>query len=199
LNDGSSDRQRRDRFHGRIHGREQACAHPGCDQPGEFRSPDPAGRRPGFDGPGEWRWLCLDHVRAFNGGYNYFSGMSPEEINAEQRPYSGWERETRAFSANPNAGPRWSDFIDPLDAISARFRPEQRMREDGRPLSEGERHALGVLGLGKDADRKALRQRYTELVRRYHPDHNGGDRSHETALQEVIAAYAQLKGAAAFA
>jgi DnaJ-class molecular chaperone len=44
-----------------------------------------------------------------------------------------------------------------------------------------------------------LRQRYTELVRRYHPDHNGGDRTHESALQAVIGAYGQLRKAAAFA
>ena len=46
-----------------------------------------------------------------------------------------------------------------------------------------------MLGLGVDADRRALRQRYAELVRRYHPDRNGGDRSHEKALQAVIEAY----------
>ena len=56
-----------------------------------------------------------------------------------------------------------------------------------------------MLGLETDADRRALRQRYADLVRRYHPDRNGGDRSHEKALQDVIAAYTQLKSAPAFA
>lgn len=193
-----SAKPRGDRFHGRVHGRRQGCEQEGCREPGEFRAPGE--RRPGFDGPGDWRWLCLDHVREFNGGYNYFNGMSTDEIEAEQRPYAGWERETRAFSANPNTGPRWTDFIDPLDAIGARFAEVKgAARQDGKPLSEGDRKALRVLGLGTDVDRRALRQRYSELVRRYHPDRNGGDRSHERALQEVIDAYARLKGAAAFA
>ena len=194
--------ERRTRFHGRVEHAQDRCAIPGCCEPGEFRSPDPAGRRPGFDGPGAWRWLCLDHVRAFNAGYNYFSGMSTDEIEAEQRPYAGWERETRAFTTNPNVGPRWADFADPLDAISARFRGgvhRDRMRADGRPLSAGERTALAVLDLPIDADRRALRERYAERVRMYHPDRNGGDRSHEKALQDVIAAYTQLKSAPAFA
>jgi curved DNA-binding protein CbpA len=56
-----------------------------------------------------------------------------------------------------------------------------------------------VLGLESDADRRALRQRYSELVRRYHPDRNGGDRAHETKLQQVIEAYTTLKKAPAFA
>ena len=87
---------------------------PDCDLPGEFRAP--GSRSPGFDGPGDYRWLCLDHVRAFNAGYDYFAGMSAEEIFAAQSPIHGWERETRAFSpmAGIDQAPRWADFADPL-------------------------------------------------------------------------------------
>lgn len=194
----ASSSSRKSRWHGRIEGREARCAHPGCDQAGEFRAP--GSRRPSFDGPGEWRWLCLDHVRAFNADYNFFDGMSADEIADAQGPYGGWERETRAFAANGSPSPRWADFVDPLDAIGARFRPTRPAeRRDRRPLSDGDRKALAVLGLGIDADRRALRQRYLDLVRRYHPDKNGGDRSHEKALQAVIEAYTALKGRPAFA
>ena len=188
------------RFHGRVEGRAQQCAEPGCDAPGEFRAP--GRQRPGFDGPGDWRWLCLDHVRAFNAGYNYFQGMSPDEISEAQNHYGGWERETRAFgTAGASPAPRWADFVDPLDAIGARFAEARRPRQrtDGREVSEGDRKHLKTLGLDPDADRRTLRQRYAELVRRYHPDRNGGDRSHEKALQAVIEAYTQLKSRPAFA
>ena len=162
-----------------------------------------ARRRPrnGFDGPGDWRWLCLDHVRAFNTGYNYFAGMSQDEIQAANNPYGGWDRETRAFSSNGSPPPRWADFTDPLDAIGARFRASRAAaaRQDGRELSEGDRKALRVLGLPVDADRRALRTRYAELVRKFHPDRNGGDRSHEKALQAVIEAYQSLKARPVFA
>jgi hypothetical protein len=184
------------RFHGRVEGHAHSCAEPGCDAPGEFRAPGLNGAN--FDGPGEWRWLCLDHVRAFNSGYNYFDGMSADEISAAQTPYGGWDRESRAFSANGSPGPRWADFADPLDAIGARFRPH-RARSDGRELSEADRRHLKTLGLDADADRRALRTRYAELVRRYHPDRNGGDRGHEKALSQVIEAYTALKGRPVFA
>jgi DnaJ domain len=194
------ERARGPRFHGRIDSGE-SCAEPGCTAPGEFRAPVEDGRRPGFDGPGDWRWLCLDHVRAFNTRYNFFEGMSADEIEDAQRPYAGWERETRAFASAGDRPPRWADFADPLEAVSGRFgrRDRDAPRADGKPLSEGDRKALGVLGLGKDADRRALRTRYAELVRRYHPDRNGGDRSHEKALQAVIEAYTLLRRAPAFA
>lgn len=196
--EGQTERRKGTRFHGRVGNGERACDQQGCEQPGEFRAPSEGYRRSG-EGPGEWRWFCLDHVRAFNDRYNYFDGMSPDEIEAEQRPYAGWERETRAFSSAPHLGPRWADFTDPLEAISARFARDRAPRADGKPLSEGDRRALRTLGLGTDADRRALRRRYADLVRRYHPDRNGGDRSHEKALQDVISAYTLLRSAPAFA
>jgi len=181
-------------MHGRVEGARDRCAVPGCSEPGEYKAPlEPAN----FNGPGSWRLLCLDHVREHNSAYNFFDGMSPEEISAAQSPYGHWEPAVRAFSATAGATPRWSDFADPLDAIAARFRHSR----DPRParFSKPERRALSVLGLGEDCDRHALRSRYSKLVRRYHPDKNGGDRSHETRLTEVIDAYQLLKKAAAFA
>jgi hypothetical protein len=127
--------------------------------------------------------------------------MSSDEIEAAQNPYGGWDRETRAFAPPGSQPPRWADFTDPLDAIGARFRRAagDPQRKDGRELSETDRKSLGVLGLATDSDRRALRQRYAQLLRRYHPDHNGGDRGHEKALQAVIEAYTQLKSRPAFA
>jgi len=200
LADGEdSGARRHPRFHGRVPG-DRPCAEPGCREPGEFRAPlSPASA----DGPGRYRWLCLDHVREFNARYNFFAGMTAEEISAAQTPYAGWERETRAFATSgADRPPRWADFQDPLDAIGARFKTAQadaRERSDGRPLSGEDRRALKTLGLAADADRRALRTRYSELVRQYHPDRNGGDRSFEARLQAVIAAYTHLKRAPAFA
>jgi len=201
-------RRRTGRFHGRVEGHARPCAVEGCEEAGEFRAP--LSRRERLDAgdrPPYWRWLCLDHVREFNATYNFFAGMSAEEIQAAQRPMAGWERETRAFSSNAAAPPpRWADFADPLDAIGAGFRQrmdemraEHGLRQDGRPLSSEDRKAMRTLDLPLDADRKHLRNRYAELVRRYHPDRNGGDRSHEKALQDVIAAYTHLRKAPAFA
>lgn len=187
---------RQTKFHGRVEGANGRCSVPRCPEPGEFRAPLTPGD---FDGPGTWQLFCLEHVREHNARYNYFQGMSPEEIEAAQSPIAGWERSTRAFATNgADRGPAWADFADPLDAISARFRPDVR-RERVERFTAQQRHALRILGLGDDLDRMALRKRYSQLVRRYHPDRNGGDRSHEKKLVEVIEAYQLLKGARAFA
>ncbi len=179
--------------------------HPGCREPGEFRAPGE--RSASFDGPGDWRWLCLEHVRAFNARFDWFAGMSAEEIYAAQAPGAGWRTESPSFRAAGGIadGPRWADFDDPLEAIAARARGiksraarEAAVAADGRFTRE-EAAALEVLGLSRDADRARLRRRYAELVRRYHPDRNGGDRRQESKLTEAVGAYQLLRRHAAFA
>lgn len=186
------------KFHGRVEGAAAHCAVPGCPEPGEFKAPLTS---PTFDGPGEWQWLCLTHVREHNARYNYFAGMSPEEIEAAQSPIAGWDRSTRAFAhGGADPAPAWSDFKDPLEAISGRFAGRFRRESPVQSRFSGEeRRALDVLGLGEDSDLHRVRKRYSELVRRYHPDRNGGDRSHEKKLSAVLEAWATLRQAPAFA
>jgi DnaJ-class molecular chaperone len=125
--------------------------------------------------------------------------MSPEEITRAQSPLDGWERPSRKFATvGGDPPPRWSDFSDPLDAISGRFGVIRERGQSSR-FSRPERRGLSVLGLGEDADRHQLRKRYSGLVRRYHPDKNGGDRTHEGKLGEVIEAYQLLRKSGALA
>jgi hypothetical protein len=190
-----------DKWHGRVGSGSALCAHSGCRAPGEFRARNFYGRNNGSNGPGDYQLLCLEHIREFNAGYNWFAGMSQEEILAAQSPTYTWPNETKAFSdtVSVDAPPKWADFHDPLDAISARFRDRMpKQRSDGYILGNEDRRALKTLGLNEDADRSALRRRYSEMVRKYHPDRNGGNRAYEKALQDVIAAYTHLKNTPAF-
>jgi curved DNA-binding protein CbpA len=58
-----------------------------------------------------------------------------------------------------------------------------------------EKKALDTLGLPETAESDAIRTRYKDLVKRHHPDANGGDRSSEGRLQEIIQAYKLLRAA----
>lgn len=191
---------RSSKFHGRYDSDGRICEAPGCQEEGEFRAPGNNGH--GFDGPGDWRHFCLEHVREFNAGYDWFEGMSADEILTAQSPLSGWQTETRAFRADAGVDgmPRWADFADPLDAIGNRAGDIKRAAQghtsrEYQRFTPREREALNVMGLTPKDDRTKLRRRYSELVRRYHPDRNGGDRSHEGRLQRVVEAYQLLRKA----
>ena len=86
-------------------------------------------QRPGFDGPGDWRWLCLDHVREFNAGYNYFDGMSARRD--QRRAESLWRLGPR--------DPRLRHRRASPAAALGRFR--RSARRDRRALPRARRRA----------------------------------------------------------
>ena len=199
MSSSNTNRKKSDRFHGRVGFEGRTCAIDGCTEDGEFRAPPIYGARHGYDGPGEYRWLCLDHVREFNQGYDYFSGMDQEQIFEAQHPIRGWDSGRKVYDGPMGSPPAWADFVDPLDAIGARFASNMAgARKAGPPISGADEKALKTLGLGGDAVRSDIRRAYSALVRKYHPDRNGGDRSHEKQLAKVIDAYTHLKNASSF-
>ena len=127
---------------------------------------------------------------------------APTRFTRRSGPPPGGNRKAAPLPGGGDPKPRWSNFADPLDAIGARFRENLRTRSQAgaerQTLGKADRQALSTLGLGADATRRTIRKAYSELVRRYHPDRNGGNRAHEKALQDVIAAYTHLKASAAF-
>ena len=60
-------------------------------------------------------------------------------------------------------------------------------------MRNAERKALGALGLDVGASKLQVKTRFKELVKRHHPDANGGDRSTEDRLIEIIQSYNYLK------
>jgi hypothetical protein len=175
---------------------ERPCAHPGCPEPGEYRAPL---RRPGSafappSGPPEWQYLCLKHVRAFNAQWNFFDGMSADEIWHAQSPFPQWERGARAFAHHADPRRPAAPLDDPLGVL--RWRTGERPAR-GR-LTKADEDSLGVLGLGPEATLAEVKARFRKLVRRWHPDSNGGDRSHEPKLQRATEAHAQLSASATF-
>ena len=179
------------RFHGRVDLPEATpCAAPGCLKLAEFRAPA-SNRVAGH--VGGWQWLCLDHVREFNAGYNFFDGMSPDAISEAQSPLAGWAHVVHDVNGYK--------FNDPLNALHGKFGRdafEGRRTNAGKVLAEADVKALKTLGLDANATFTAVKRAYKARVRQFHPDTNGGDRSHERRLQDTVQAYTHLRAAAAF-
>jgi hypothetical protein len=167
------------------------CDYPGCAQHGEFRAPMGRLRE------GQYFCFCLDHVRAYNQSYNYFNGMSDADVARFQREALYGHRPTWTMGVNraaPEGDP--SGYSDPLGMFRAgvhRQRADAAAREPRYGVAVMK--ALGTLGLDDTADADTIKARYKELVKRLHPDANGGDRSLEDRLREIIQAYKHLKAA----
>ncbi len=165
----------------------QPCAHPGCEEPGDYRAPVARDRLR------DYMWFCLEHVRAYNRSWDYFSGLSSDEIEAVRRRDSTWDRPTWRLGSGPFAE-AWKEGGAFHEDPSGRARREQR-RQRAREAGPGgeEARALDVMGLEPGASWEEVRRRYKELAKRLHPDRTGGDRRSEERLKRVNRAYTTLK------
>ncbi|UTD26686.1 J domain-containing protein [Bradyrhizobium sp. WD16] len=175
------------------------CAWPNCDKQGTHRAPKGRGKER------EYFTFCIDHVREYNASYNYFSGMSDDAVARYQKDALTGHRPTWKMGANSGSGAKvdaeqWDGAIDPFSVFSelngrGRWRPglETEAKSEGRKIFNAERKALQVMGLGPSATAEEIKSKYKMLVKQHHPDANGGDRSTEDRLIEIIKAYNYLK------
>jgi hypothetical protein len=174
------------------------CAWPGCDGAATHRAPKGRLRE------GQYWQFCLEHVREYNASYNYFAGMSDDAVARFQKDSLTGHRPTWRMGVNGSAAqgdPDLGNAADPLNVfreLGGRTRWEpgtDRPEREGRMIRNAERKALDTLGLEFDVTRAAIKARFKELVKRHHPDANGGDRGSEDRLREIIQAYNYLKSA----
>jgi hypothetical protein len=152
---------------------------------------------------GQYFCFCLEHVRAYNQSYNYFNGMSDEDVVRFQRDAETGHRPTWTMGVNRAARRRAASAHDFRDRRSngedgPDFHRPQRPGPDDRTRPQyglAAQKSLEALGLDETADAEAVKSRYKELVKRLHPDANGGDRSSEDRLREIIHAYKHLRSA----
>lgn len=174
------------------------CERAGCRDPGVHRAPKGRGREGQF-----WRF-CLAHVREYNASYNYFTGMSDDDVQAFQKEAVVGHRPTWTMGAGqgrrrrdgaPN--PEEFDYLDPLGVMgSAGVERTRKAPEPPKPRRPAPvLRALETFGLDENAGTVEIKAQYKVLVKRFHPDAHGGDRSYEDRLRDIIRAHDTLKAA----
>jgi hypothetical protein len=170
------------------------CQHPGCQAAGEYRAPL------GREREGQYVLMCLPHVQAYNKSYNYFQGMTDEAVQNFQKDALTGHRPTWTIGVGARgAGPAAPDAGvsgDPFGLFNRAQRRKAAAEERAKArFGRLALKALDTLHLDETATPEVIRAKYKSWVKRLHPDANGGDRSREDKLREIINAYNTLKAA----
>ena len=188
-----SDKQKRSKgkrgMSGAFETSQRVCEHPSCEEAGKYRAP----KSP--DTLDEYYWFCKDHVREYNLKWNFFDGTTEEEMQEQIDKDRVWERETKPFkqSAEERAWARLG-IDDAHQVLGANAtRNPGKGAGGGRRLPPTERKALEILDAKDHWEKTEIRKAYKALIKVLHPDMNGGDRSQEEQLQEVVWAWDQIK------
>lgn len=170
-----------------------ACDWPGCAEAASHRAPK------GRQREGEYWRFCLDHVREYNHSYNYFAGMSDDAVTRFQKDAITGHRPTwkmgtdgRRGALDPDAGGA-ADPFNVFAEVGGSSRPRPEPEREARTIRNAERKAFDAMGLEATAKAPEIKARFKLLVKRHHPDANGGDRTCEDKLREIIQAYNYLR------
>ena len=189
----SSDKKKRTRgkrgMSGAFETSTRVCEHAGCGEVGQYRAP----RSP--DVLDDYLWFCKEHVRAYNLKWNFFNGATEEEMKDQMDKDRVWERETKPFKKGGEAR-AWSrlGIDDPHQVLGTNATQNPGKSITGtRKLPPTERKAIDILEAKDHWTKVELRKQYKALIKVLHPDMNGGDRSQEEQLQEVVWAWDRIK------
>lgn len=160
----------------------RVCEHPGCREPAEHRAPKSRSERP------DYYWFCLDHVREYNKEWNYFNGMSEDEVERFQRDAPLGHRPTWKHQMDP--GMQESILRSKLNAFLGG--KSSGSESYTKPVPRRLEKALRKLELEHPASMKQVKSTYKKLVKQYHPDVNGGDTAAEDRFKAIVDAYQLL-------
>ncbi|WP_373084566.1 J domain-containing protein [Sneathiella sp.] len=169
------------------------CNHADCHELGEFRAPKIRILERGS--PDDYQWFCLAHIREFNKSWNFFDGMTDEEVLRYKDEDITGHRPTWQMGSRTARAHRDFTYEDPFN-----FHEEMGTGEKGPnsqahapKIDKKERDALAVLNLKPGSSLTDIKRRHKELAKKYHPDVRGGDKKTEEILKNINQAYTHLR------
>lgn len=163
------------------------CAHPDCLEDGVH--PAPKSRTHLRD----YFWFCKAHAREYNSAWDYCKGLGQADIDRIVREDVVWGRPTWPLGLQQSAAKGRADFK--IFDTTGLFDEENLGQEQPQSAApEGsEAWAIRILGLKPPLALTAVKRRYKELAKQFHPDVNGGDPQAEERLKRINLAYSTLR------
>ena len=157
----------------------RGCDGPGCRCEGLHRAPKSR------DEIKSYHWFCLLHAREYNVGWNYYAGMSDDEVEADVRRDTVWDRPSWPLGAGKISP---EDIMGQMGAFGPEWDEKGGFgKRPDRNAKPGRRQAwaVAVFGLTGPVKTDAVKARYKELVKQHHPDTNGGAKAAEEKIKEI--------------
>jgi len=129
--------------------------------------------------------FCQAHAAEYNKNWNYYAGMTPEEIERE------WEHDKFGAQATDSKNMSAKEFQQALDDFLIGDRP-RGSRPSGsvtKSLPMNVMAAFQSLKLGTGASWSAIQKKYRELAKTHHPDIGGDNKK----FVKITTAYQTLK------
>jgi len=161
------------------------CEWESCNNEGEFKAPTEK------DNSKNYKLLCEEHIKLFNKSWNYFEGMSQNQIEIFLKSDLTWHRPTQKFGSSDNYfNILWNNTLSDKFKI---FNDDEKTYINKNKLCEKDKDAFRIMDLELGSDWPTIQKKFKTLVKRFHPDKHSGNKQYEDKLKKITLAYSHLK------
>ena len=132
------------------------CEWKDCHKKGEYKAPTSR------DKLREFKWFCLEHVKLYNKGWDYFKGRTTDEIYNEISKDATWHR------------PTWEKIKKYKFISSPQFDNEDIKKFNSEPTDRIKKNTIEycakILQIKLPTKLSTLKKQYKKMVKKFHPD-----------------------------
>ena len=163
------------------------CDKDKCENKGEYKAPK---SRLFLN---EYYFFCLEHIKEYNKSWDFYKGLSVDQIENSMREDIIWNRPSWPLKGNPykvieevnkfyKNNPNDYDFIENDQSYF-----KNKIVDDS--LTQEENDALSILDLKLPLTLEKIKKNYKKLVKIFHPDVNGNNKNAEEKFKEINKSY----------
>ena len=163
------------------------CDYKTCIEDGNYKAPKSRIRL------NEYYFFCLKHVKEYNKSWDFYKGLTVDQIELSMRKDTVWDRPSWPLKGNPaNIISQINDFFNNDYSL---FEKEKEMQDflDNKKIDEkltnDEYRSLKILDLKMPITVDEIKKKYKKLVKIFHPDVNGNDKKAEAKFKEINEGY----------
>jgi len=165
----------------------KSCDRLNCNKNGEFRAPKSRIKL------NEYFFFCLKHVKEYNKSWDFYKGLTIDQIEYSMRKDTIWDRPSWPLKGSPK------NIMDQIN----QFSKEENLVFEGNTdyigyyenklidetLTKKENMALRTLNLRLPLTLEKIKKNYKKLVKIFHPDVNDNDKVAENKFKEINESY----------
>ena len=161
-----------------------------CNEKGEFKAPKSRILL------NEYYFFCLKHIKEYNKSWDFYKGLSVNQIESSMREDIIWNRPSWPLKGNPYKVMEQINNFYSDDMIDVDINKDNKDYFNNKlydvNLSAEENKALYMLRVKPPLSLDKIKKNYKKLVKIFHPDVNGNNKNAEEKFKEINKSYKLL-------
>ena len=163
------------------------CNNTDCKKIGEYKAPKSRSQL------NTYYFFCLKHVKEYNKSWDFYKGLSVDQIELSMRKDTVWDRPSWPLKGNPSkVMDQLNEFLSNDYSLFEKDKEIQDFLKNktiDENLTSEEHQSLKVLELKIPITVEEIKKKYKKLVKIFHPDVNANNKKAEIKFKEITEAY----------